>query len=249
MNVIVACWDTLFKCPRVSALPRAFKEQKAWRDAFATCRHVQVALLGDGVVGYVRLAAKRRVTVPAKSEVFVWGHTKGGQHGADYCALLEPMPDASVGDVGIAKALVTVKRGRVPVRVCNPHPYSVSIGRFQKLGRLCTIEDSDVHGSNDLVLAMEEDGVVQVALVDSTAAVPNVELPSEVGKLGERPDLSKQQEGELLYAPCFRSGKRCSRSTMRILGEQTWSNIRSLREMLPQLGRGTAQFHPCCIRK
>ncbi|KAK7938602.1 hypothetical protein WMY93_001928 [Mugilogobius chulae] len=198
MNVIVACWDAIFKCSKKSALPQPFREQKVWREAFATCRHVEVAPAEDGLVGYVRVATKRHIIVPPKSEKVVWGLTKMGPAGADYCALIEAMPGASVGDVGVAKALVEVRKGRVPVRVCNPHPYSVSIGRFKKLGRLYHVEETDVHGPNDLALSLGEDCVVEVALVDvGDRSSTSSELPTGVDLLGHRADLSEAQQEEL----------------------------------------------------
>ncbi|KAK7878057.1 hypothetical protein WMY93_031278, partial [Mugilogobius chulae] len=175
-----------------------FREQKVWREAFATCRHVEVAPAEDGLVGYVRVATKRHIIVPPKSEKVVWGRTKMGPAGADYCALIEAMPGASVGDVGVAKALVEVRKGRVPVRVCNPHPYSVSIGRFKKLGRLYHVEETDVHGPNDLALSLGEDCVVEVALVDvGDRSSTSSELPTGVNLLGHRADLSEAQQEEL----------------------------------------------------
>ena len=197
MNVIMACWDTLFKCSRKSAVPQVFREQKVWRDAFATCRHIEVAPADDGLIGYVRPASKHNITVPAKSELLIWGRTKMGPGGTNYCALVEGMSNANLGEVGIAKALVEVSQGRVPVRVCNPHPYSVSIGRFEKLGTLHYIQDADVHGSNDLALSLEEDGVIQVALTNAANAEERTELPRELSVLGDRSDLSSSQQEEL----------------------------------------------------
>uniref|UniRef100_A0AAV2L7Z6 Uncharacterized protein n=1 Tax=Knipowitschia caucasica TaxID=637954 RepID=A0AAV2L7Z6_KNICA len=70
-------------------------------------------------------------------------------------------------------------------------------GRFKKLGRLYYIDDSDVHGTNDLALTVEEDGVVQVALVNANVEPLSSELPAEKSILGDRPDLSARQQGEL----------------------------------------------------
>uniref|UniRef100_A0AAV2LQ22 Uncharacterized protein n=1 Tax=Knipowitschia caucasica TaxID=637954 RepID=A0AAV2LQ22_KNICA len=126
------------RCRKAGSLlsPGPFNKQRAWRDAFATCRHIEVAPAGDGLIGHVRLASKRNVTVPPKS-------------------------------------------------------------RFKKLGRLYYIDDSDVHGTNDLALTVEEDGVVQVALVNANVEPLSSELPAEKSILGDRPDLSAQQQGEL----------------------------------------------------
>uniref|UniRef100_A0AAV2LF05 Uncharacterized protein n=1 Tax=Knipowitschia caucasica TaxID=637954 RepID=A0AAV2LF05_KNICA len=98
---------------------------------------------------------------------------------------------------GVAKTLVEVKKGRLPVRVCNPHPYSVTINRFERLGRLFSVEAGDVHGVDDLSLSLVEDGVVEVALVNFAEAQMNVERPPGVVDLSERADLSEPQQEQL----------------------------------------------------
>lgn len=133
--------------------------------------------------------------VPPKSEVLVWGHARMGRRGADYCALVEALPDAT--GVGVARTLAVVRNGKVPVRICNPYPYSLSIGRYEKLGELYHIDEADVHGPRDLSLSLEEDGVVEMALVDPAVASGQRELPKEVSNLTNRPDPSEQQQREL----------------------------------------------------
>ena len=91
--------------------------------------------------------------------------------------MAEALPDAS--NVGMARTLTVVRNGRVPVRLCNPHPYSLSIGQYEKLGKLCHIDDIDVHGPRDLSLSLEEDGAVKVALVDATLNPGQRELPQD----------------------------------------------------------------------
>ncbi|CAL9698843.1 unnamed protein product [Knipowitschia caucasica] len=195
MNVIVACWDIVFRCPRTSTLSQQFKQQKVWRDAFSTCSRIEAIPTSDGLLGHIRLASKRSIIVPPRSELLVWGRAKVGPCSSNYCALVEAMP----GDcgVGVAKTLVEVKKGRLPVRVCNPHPYSVTINRFERLGRLFSVEAGDVHGVDDLSLSLVEDGVVEVALVNFAEAQMNVERPPGVVDLSERADLSEPQQEQL----------------------------------------------------
>ncbi|XP_049897830.1 uncharacterized protein LOC126388653 [Epinephelus moara] len=196
MNVVTACWHALFKCRGKSALsPPQLKNRRVWKDAFATCQRVEVTMAEDGLLGYVRPASRRSIQVPPKSEVLVWGRARMGPRGGDYCALVEALPEAS--DVGVARTLAVVRKGRVPVRVCNPHPYSLSIGRYQKLGKLYHVDEADVHGSRDLSLSLEDDCVVEVALVDAAADQEDQKLPKEVSELTNRSDLSEQQQEEL----------------------------------------------------
>ncbi|XP_062416267.1 uncharacterized protein LOC134107922 [Pungitius pungitius] len=118
-----------------------------------------------------------------------------GPGGTDYCALMEALPETN--NVGVARTLAVVRNGRIPVRVCNPYPYTLSIGRYQKLGKLYHIDEADVHGSHDLTLSLEDNGVVEVALVDATVDHKGQKLPEEVRNLTNRPDLSKPQQEEL----------------------------------------------------
>lgn len=192
MNVITSCWDAVFKCPKAAL--QNLKKQKVWRDAFATCSRIE-AVAEDGLLGHVRLASKRNITVPPMSEMLVWGRAQAGKRGADYCALVEAIPGA--GAVGVAKSLVMVKGGRLPLRVCNPHSYPISIGRFERLGQLFCVEGGDVHGADDLSLSLVEENVVEVALVDTTSAQTSPELPPGVGDLSNRSDLSEQQQEQL----------------------------------------------------
>ncbi|GLD56409.1 uncharacterized protein AKAME5_000875900 [Lates japonicus] len=176
MNVVTACWNALFKWPAESvSSPPPLKNQRVWRDAFATCRHVEVTMEEDGWLGYVRPARRRNIRVSPKSEVLVWGQPRMGPRGTDYCALLEALPDGS--NVGVARTLAVVRNGRVPVRVCNPHPYSLSIGRYEKLGKLYHVDETDVHGPRDLSFSLEEDGVVEVALVDAAVNLGQMGIP------------------------------------------------------------------------
>uniref|UniRef100_A0AAV2MR25 Uncharacterized protein n=1 Tax=Knipowitschia caucasica TaxID=637954 RepID=A0AAV2MR25_KNICA len=194
MYVILGCWDAVFKCPKTSPLQH-LKKQKVWRDAFATCSRIEAVASRDGFLGNVRLASLKSVTVPPRSELLVWGRAKSGPRGVNYSALVEAMPDA--GAIGVAKTLVLVKGGRLPLRVCNPHPYSVSLSRFEKLGRMSSIEDGDVPGAEDLCLSLVEEGVVEMSLIKTAVSHPGPELPPEVGDLSDHADLTAQQREQL----------------------------------------------------
>uniref|UniRef100_A0A669D8G6 ribonuclease H n=1 Tax=Oreochromis niloticus TaxID=8128 RepID=A0A669D8G6_ORENI len=195
MNVVTACWNVLKWPEKTAPVPQQLANQQAWRSAFATCRRIEASTVEDRMVGYVRLAGRCKIKVPPRSEIMVWGRAQTGPQGTDYCALVEALPETP--DVGVARTLIMVKAGRVPVRICNPHPYPLFIGRYQKLGKLSCVDEADVHGSQDLSLSLGTDGVVEVALVDSGAPTEEEGLPEEMSKLIERPDLSELQQGEL----------------------------------------------------
>lgn len=190
MNVMTACWNALSTC---SERPGTFP-QKIWKEAFAACQRVEATMTGDGMLGYIRPASRHPIHVPPKSELLVWGRVQVGPK-KDYCALVDPGMETS--DVGVARTLVTVRHGRLPVRVCNPHPYSVSIGRYQKLGKFYRVDEADIQGPQDLSLSLAEDCVVEVTVVETAADGGNQGLPEVVSDLTNRTDLSEQQREEL----------------------------------------------------
>ncbi len=126
MNVVTSCWDTLFKQSESGLPPQKLQSHQAWRDAFATCRCIEATMTEDGLLGYVRPTSRRIIKVPPKSELLVWGRTRKGPGGKDYCALMEALPENS--SLGVARTLTMVRDGRVPVRICNPHFYCLTIG-------------------------------------------------------------------------------------------------------------------------
>lgn len=78
MNVVQACWDVMFHNP---SGPLSFscqnpKFQNAWRTAVAACCRT-VVTTEDGFLGYVWPSQCQGVTVPARSEVVIWGRATG----------------------------------------------------------------------------------------------------------------------------------------------------------------------------
>lgn len=195
MNVVRACWDTVFKDPAgpVSFSCQNPKFQRTWREAFAVCRKMTVTT-EDGFLGYIWPAQRKGITVPARSEVVVWGRTRAGPKGRDYCGLVEALPEPSA--VSVARTLASIKQGRVPVRIRNLNEFPVSIGRYQKLGRLFQVEETDVHGARDVSLTPDEDGVVQVGLVENSSGVDMDSVFDTLG-LADRPDLTSDEQGKL----------------------------------------------------
>lgn len=100
-------------------------------------------MAADGFLGSVRPASRHPIKIPPRGELLVQGRAQMGPGGTDYCALVEAGP--KMQNIDAARTLAVVKNGRVPVRLLNPHPYPVSIGRYQELGKLYHVEDVDVH--------------------------------------------------------------------------------------------------------
>lgn len=195
MNVVTACWDVLFNWPAThTAPPPKLQKQKVWRDAFVACQRVGAIKAADGFLGFVRPASRHSIKIPPRSELLVQGRAPMGPRGTDYYALVEAGPETP--NIGVARTLAVVRSGRVPVRLLNPHPHPVCIGRYQKLGKLYSIEEVDVQGPRDLSLTVKCDSVVEVCLVD-TAAAEGREPPTEVSALVNQPHLTEDQQTDL----------------------------------------------------
>lgn len=193
MNIIQPCWDAVFRNSEGPA--RLFcknpKSQSAWNAAFATCRRTGVTT-DDGHHGYVWAAHRHGVTIPARSEVVVWGRAAAGRR--DYHGLVEALPEP--GAISVARSVAVVKNGRVPVRIRNLHDFPVSLDRYQKLGQVTQVDSLDVYGVQDVCLEQEEEGTVKVSVVDVCMG-EEPDQAFQVLKLAERPDLTQDEQRQL----------------------------------------------------
>lgn len=169
------------------------KFQHALREAFAVCRKTTVTT-EDGFLGYIWPAQWKGVTVPARSEVVVSGRARSGPGGRNYCGLVEALPDPSA--VSVSRTLASVKQDRVPVRIHNLNEFPVSIGRYQKLGRLFQVEEADIHSARDVSLTPDDNGVVEVELVECSDGMEKDPVFDMLG-LTDRPDLTTEEQGKL----------------------------------------------------
>lgn len=196
MNVITTCWHDLFNHPDGPRME--FKDQgarRAWTGAFAVCQRTFAIEGEDGYMGFVRPASRRGLTIPARSEVVVWGRTRMGPRGQGYCGLIEALPD--LGAFSVARTVAFVKHGRLPVRIRNMGPCPVSIGRYQKLAKVFCADRADVCGATDLSLTLQDDGTVAVAIVE-VGPEEQLDPPPDVWKqLEGRSDLTTQQRSDL----------------------------------------------------
>ncbi|KAG1960383.1 interleukin-1 receptor accessory protein-like 1-A [Pimephales promelas] len=176
-------------------LKTVFQDQgtrKAWTGAFAVCQRAAVVGGEDGYMGFVRPASRKGLTVPARSEVVVWGRARMGPRGQDYCGLIEALPE--LGLFSVAKTVAIVKHGQLPIRIQNMTSCPVFIGRYQKLAKVFRVDRADVHGQTDLSLTVQDDGTVAVDIVEAGEG-EQVEPP--VGMLRDlqgRDDLTERQK-------------------------------------------------------
>ena len=103
------------------------------------------------------------MTVPAQSEALLWARVSAPSYLENPCALVEPFG----GDVGVevSRALVTLRGGRIPVRVRNVNPYPVSLYRMQKLATVSVVDALSVREGADVSLMEVTPGVVEVGVV------------------------------------------------------------------------------------
>uniref|UniRef100_A0AAV2JWI9 Uncharacterized protein n=1 Tax=Knipowitschia caucasica TaxID=637954 RepID=A0AAV2JWI9_KNICA len=137
-------------------------------------------------------AQRRGVRIPARSEIVIWGRTRAGPARKDYCGLVEALEETSA--VCVARTLVFVRDGRIPVRLRNLNNFPISLGRYQKIGRLYLVDSSDVYGACDVDLIPNGDGEIEVGLVE--AGGPGTETFDMEAPL-DRTDLTPEQSDRL----------------------------------------------------
>lgn len=123
----------------------------------------------------------------------VLGRAKTGMRGSDYYGLVEALQKP--GAVSVARTISVASQGRVPIR--NLHDFPVSIGRYQKLGRLFQVEETDIHGACDVSLKPGAGCVVEVGLIDAGDEMEEDQV-FEVLKLADRPDLTQGEQDQLV---------------------------------------------------
>ncbi|KAF3838362.1 hypothetical protein F7725_010130, partial [Dissostichus mawsoni] len=114
----------------------------------------------DGPVGVARLTRQESMVVPPNSEMVLWNQLYGAETKSDFCALVEgPERD---DEWQVARTVAWVVKGRLPIRVCNPNPYPVTIPQRRPLANVFQVEPSQIRGEKDLVLKTSDPGVVEV---------------------------------------------------------------------------------------
>lgn len=174
MNIFSQCWSALFQNEGQSSslLCQNNRERQAWQQITAVCQRVSAQIPQDGSLGYVWLASRRGVCIPPRSEVIVWGRARMGLRRCDYCGIVE-----SEQPVAAAQTIAMVRDGKIPVRLCNIHPYTLFVGKYQRLGHLYEVNSPDIYGRRDLGLTMKTDGIVEVSLVKASPLAEDASSP------------------------------------------------------------------------
>uniref|UniRef100_A0AAV2L847 Uncharacterized protein n=1 Tax=Knipowitschia caucasica TaxID=637954 RepID=A0AAV2L847_KNICA len=165
MNVITDCWEELFAQYKASPKHSTPPLSREWNTVFIDCQRIRAASAAEPWQATARLASRTPVTIPAQSEMTVWAKIPRPSSNQPGCALVEPLGED--GGVGVARALVTVRKARIPVRVRNVHPYALTLSRFQRLATVSAVNPDAVRDGKELSILNVGPGVVEVNLVDT----------------------------------------------------------------------------------
>lgn len=191
MNVIEPVWETVNggRHPGLqvfrSAVPASL--HKEWDRVFACCQRALAVGPTEDQPVTARLTRQQPVVVPPETEMVLWAQVPGDSGKASYTALVEGM-DAET-EWQVAHSLVEVVNNKIPIRLCNPHPYPIEIPQRQPLAKVCHISPDQIHG-NELVLQEQTDGEVEVAV----RAVQELAEDSTAGGFPCCPHLPQQQQ-------------------------------------------------------
>uniref|UniRef100_A0AAV2MFS4 Uncharacterized protein n=1 Tax=Knipowitschia caucasica TaxID=637954 RepID=A0AAV2MFS4_KNICA len=165
MNVITDCWEELFTQYKASPKHSTPPLSREWNTVFIDCQRIRAASNAEPWQATARLASRTPVTIPAQSEMTVWAKIPRPSSNQPGCALVEPLGED--GGVGVARALVTVRKARIPVGVRNVHPYALTLSRFQRLATVSAVDPDAVRDGKELSILNVGPGVVEVNLVDT----------------------------------------------------------------------------------
>lgn len=144
MNVLCQSPDelvTMLKGHLSAAKPA---NQQALQKTIKILQGQQRFIPKTGEIGKVRLTDGRPVKLQPNSDTILWGKARCGPNGRSYDALIEAKLIATHYGVVVASSLVTLKNGRVPIRVLNPHNRVVKLYRSQPLATLVWTTFQDV---------------------------------------------------------------------------------------------------------
>lgn len=189
MNVIAGCWEGITQEGALGKI--AFKSRVppkawgAWEKAFTVCQQVHQTAPEETPCGMARLRRQAPVVLPPEAEVVVWADAPTYLEHAGLPVLVEDIAKPTGEDRGwcVARVVSTVKNGKVPVRLCNPHSSPVLIPQRHDLATVSLITKRDIRTGNQVVLRDRTPEVLEVdvrAVGEPTAVEhPALELEGE----------------------------------------------------------------------
>lgn len=239
MNIIGHCWKELFRgvSPGVTSFTAAMGPgaRRAWKEAFAFCRRTVLTSETEESPGTARLFKTDSNSIPANCEKLLWARAVGGSPLKDYYALVE---DVAAGPGWqVARAVVRVQGGRLPLRLLNLNPYPLELPRRRPLANITPLDPIQICGDQDLVLCPQGPGRLrfQYSLSKCSWEKTMTSVPSQWKAW--IPHNSKDS------MPSSPAGQGYSPWMKRILVERMLSCITSLLALLLPVGNVTGLFH------
>lgn len=206
MNVIGDCWTSVFQDG-----PQAEENFKSamtpiaaakWGKAFAVCRRIGLVESSTELQGVAKLPRQDPVVIPPETEMMVWAQVPQAVGRPDCCIMVENL-QSDDQEWRVARTLSWVRGGRVPVRVCNPHPFSLELPQRRAIAAVSQVDSRDVRTEEELVLTPSGPSAVEVEVRrindPSAATVAPPESHPALALQGEGLDLDEQRRlAELL---------------------------------------------------
>ncbi|KAJ7994626.1 hypothetical protein DPEC_G00251430 [Dallia pectoralis] len=113
----------------------------AWDKAFTVCRRIEAS---EGIPpgefsGTARLARQSIVRLPPETEMVVWAQVPRASGIPDCHVIVEDLGDSAQG-YRVARTLCHLKGGKVPVRLCNPHPFAIDLPQRAALATVSQVD-------------------------------------------------------------------------------------------------------------
>lgn len=155
--------------------------------------------------------------------MIVWAHVPPTMCSPETPVLVEDLDGDR--EWRVARTISYVHGGKVPVRLCNPHPFEIVLPQRQALTAVSQIESQEVQATAWLGLQPmgPQEVEVRVCQVQTVANHQTSRAAATEGCMGEHPALKLQGDGlspeeqQRLTATSCISGRMCLRPTMRIL--------------------------------
>ncbi|XP_063794647.1 uncharacterized protein LOC134949877, partial [Pseudophryne corroboree] len=155
MNVLKNCPDELVEALRQEMQIAAPVERRALQQTVHLLEMEKKFANHRGEVGKARIADHRAILFRPNSKHVIWCWAKIGPGGRDYEALVEPCDSEGQQPFAVARTLAKVKHGRVPVRILNPHPYTIRLHKRCLVAKISSIDFQDIVGQEVTTAAQE----------------------------------------------------------------------------------------------
>ncbi|KAL2085758.1 hypothetical protein ACEWY4_019078 [Coilia grayii] len=165
MNVINHCWEALFQGghPGLTVFKSTIPSSHgaAWDKAFSVCQRIQASGEMEDFQGTARLSRMAVVQLQPETEMLVWAQVPQATGVPETCVLVEDL-GGDGQEWRIGRAVLHMKAGKVPLRVCNPHPYPITLPARKPLAKVTGISQQDISPQRQLVLRQTGTNTIEV---------------------------------------------------------------------------------------